>query len=109
MTSYLNVSILQLFINRSFPNIFHFAVVHCGKVIIIKYYCLSHDVVISVVGVLREQPTGTARIKMQQSQLLKNSQSQQSIVLYKVSVTSQPHRLIKTSSMQSKHCDSHPK
>ena len=42
-------------------------------------------------GPLREQSTGTARIEMQQSLLLKTSQSQQSIVLYKAS------------SMQSKH------
>jgi len=36
-------------------------------------------------GPLREQPTSTARIKMHQSQLLKTNQSQQSIVVYKVS------------------------
>ena len=36
-------------------------------------------------GPLWEQPTGTAKVEMNQSQLLKTSQSQQSIVLYKVS------------------------
>jgi len=65
-------------------------------VIIIKCYCLSHDVVtwdvcmpgsfgctrcnVSVVSGLK-----TARIEMHQSQLLQTNQSQQSVVVYKVS------------------------
>ena len=34
--------------------------------------------------ILKEQPVKTARIEMRQSQVLKTSQSQQNIVLYKV-------------------------
>ena len=44
---------------------------------------------------------------MRKSQLLKINQSQQSIVLYRWQVTSRPHCLIKTSSMQSKHRNLH--
>ena len=99
---------------------------------------------------LREQPTGTARIEMHQSQLLNTNQSQRNIVLYKVSrmptieknnnsttvrertsegtthrnsehqsqllKTNQsqrsilrPHRLMKTSNMESKRRGLHPK
>ena len=49
------------------------------------------------------------RIKMHQSKLLKTNQSQRRIVLKRWSVTSRPHRLMKTSSMQSKRHDLHHK
>ena len=46
---------------------------------------------------------------MQRSELLKINQSQRSILLKRWRVTSRPHRLMKTSSMQSKRHDLHHK
>ena len=52
-------------------------------------------------GPPKEQHTETARIEMHQSQLLKTNQS----LLKRWRVTSRPHRLMKTSSTQSKRRD----
>ena len=53
-------------------------------------------------GLPRKQHTETVKIKMHQLQLLKTNQSQSSILLKRLCVTSQPSCLIKTSSKQLK-------
>ena len=97
--------------------------------IIIKYSRLSHDVVTcdvdrdvstaccwsssgDEVDCLRVTFYGGCSAVigwLHQSQLLKTNQSQRSILRKRWRVTSRPHRLMKTSSMQSKRRDLHHK